>query len=188
MTGTRPTTWHDPPFAEARGTGSLCKNSDQIRPPSQIVPIVVFLSLGAFGAVVLGLYWQMTSQKHVEHPRDAVRRLEANLELYRLDVGHFPTSDEGGLSALLGRPIHLDLEQGWRWRGPYCKTISIDPWGHSYRYATDGDEFRVWSLGPDGVDDTGDEISSFNSTRPSPREINSPRDPVEKESESSKQP
>jgi general secretion pathway protein G len=74
--------------------------------------------------------------------------LEKGLELYKLDVGRFPTNDEG-LQALLRQPPNA---RGWN--GPYLKGSSVpdDPWGRPYRYAYTGvGEPEIVSLGADGA-------------------------------------
>lgn len=35
------------------------------------------------------------------------------------------------------------------------RKIAVDPWGNSYRLSIIGDEIRVWSCGPDGIDNNG---------------------------------
>jgi general secretion pathway protein G len=68
-------------------------------------------------------------------------------DLYRLDVGHYPNSEQG-LAALMKRPPAEN-----RWQGPYLrKDIPNDPWGTAYQYAQPGEhgEFDLFSLGKDG--------------------------------------
>jgi general secretion pathway protein G len=74
--------------------------------------------------------------------------LEKGLELFKLDVGRFPSNDEG-LQALLRQPANA---RGWN--GPYLKGSALpdDPWGRPYRYAYAGSgEPEVLSLGADGA-------------------------------------
>lgn len=74
---------------------------------------------------------------------------EKALEIYKLDVGRFPTNEEG-LDALNKRPA---TSAGWS--GPYLKGSGIpaDPWGHPYRYANPGPSggIEILSLGGDGA-------------------------------------
>jgi general secretion pathway protein G len=86
----------------------------------------------------------------------AVARLAGVLDLYKLDVGRYPTSDEG-LQALLTAPTGV---RGWH--GPYLKDHSLpeDPWSHSFVYhvpsSRAGYDFDLCSLGaasqPGGAD------------------------------------
>lgn len=76
-----------------------------------------------------------------------VDRLSGILDLYRLEVGDYP-SDDAGIEALVERPAGAE-----RWNGPYVKKADavIDPWGRPYRYRYPGEhgEFDLYSLGRD---------------------------------------
>ena len=77
-----------------------------------------------------------------------VERLGGILDLYRLDMGRYPGTDDG-LLALFEPP----MEAG-RWNGPYLKKKNslIDPWGEPYEYRFPGDhgEYDLFTLGADG--------------------------------------
>ena len=77
-----------------------------------------------------------------------IKDFEQALELYKLDVGRFPSSDEG-LSALVAKPASAT-----GWNGPYLKRkdIPTDPWGRAYQYAAPGQhgEVDIYSYGADG--------------------------------------
>lgn len=83
------------------------------------------------------------------------------LEHYYMDVKSYPTSEQG-LQALAERPADLDESVAW---GKYLDEVPRDPWGHDYRYDfAEGEEApRIWSVGPDGNDDEGenDDITSW---------------------------
>jgi len=74
--------------------------------------------------------------------------LVSGLKLYRLDVGDYPSEDEG-LQALLLAPEGVD-----GWNGPYMpkSEIAMDPWKRPYLYTVsdDGARVTVTSLGKDG--------------------------------------
>lgn len=76
--------------------------------------------------------------------------IDKALELYKLDVGRFPTNEEG-LEALIKRPGTAAPT----WAGPYLKsgTVPTDPWGRPYRYANPGANggLEILSLGADGA-------------------------------------
>ncbi|MCB1907705.1 MAG: type II secretion system major pseudopilin GspG [Rhodocyclaceae bacterium] len=78
-----------------------------------------------------------------------IKDFEQALELYKLDVGRFPSSDEG-LGALVGKPADAT-----GWNGPYLKRKDIpsDPWGHAYQYTAPGQhgEVDIYSYGADGA-------------------------------------
>ena len=79
-----------------------------------------------------------------------IENLAATLDLYRLEVGRYPTSSDG-LEALLEEPADA---RGWN--GPYIKKADalIDPWGRPYEYLSPGEqgEFDLFSRGRDGAD------------------------------------
>jgi len=87
------------------------------------------------------------------------RELETALEMYRLDMGTYPTT-EAGLAALVEKP--KDADPRGRWTGPYVSELPTDPWGLPYRYrrvtVSDGTKTTIWSLGPDKCDGTNDDI------------------------------
>jgi general secretion pathway protein G len=70
------------------------------------------------------------------------------LDAYRLDVGRYPSTEEG-LDALRKNPGHET------WDGPYLpKDVPPDPWGKSYVYRAPGEhgDYDLYSLGGDGQD------------------------------------
>lgn len=74
--------------------------------------------------------------------------LDKSLELFKLDVGRYPTTEEG-LEALVKRPGTVN-----GWTGPYLKGgVPSDPWGKPYRYANSGANggIEILSLGADGA-------------------------------------
>ena len=86
-----------------------------------------------------------------------INAVSQRLDQYRIDVGIYPNSQQG-LNALLEAPS--DLSQGDRWEGPYIqKQIPADPWGNPYQYKLENaDQFTVYSLGPDGQDNSEDDV------------------------------
>jgi general secretion pathway protein G len=89
--------------------------------------------------------------------------LEKGLELFKLDVGRFPTNEEG-LEALVRRPANA---RGWN--GPYLKGNAVpeDPWGRAYKYAYAGTgEPEIVSLGADGAPGGEGENVDVRNSRP----------------------
>lgn len=73
--------------------------------------------------------------------------IEKTLELFKLDVGRYPTADEG-LNALVAKPPNAAA-----WTGPYLKGgVPLDPWAHPYVYKPGpGGTVEILSLGADGA-------------------------------------
>ena len=90
---------------------------------------------------------------------DIEANLAAALDLYELDNGKYPTTEQG-LNALLTKPSTNPETPSWN--GPYLKKkkIPLDPWGRAYVYTCPGnhnkDEYDLLSYGPDGVEGKDD--------------------------------
>lgn len=80
--------------------------------------------------------------------RAQIEGLSKALDLYRLEVGHYPNSEQG-LQALVVAPSGEA-----RWTGPYLqKAVPQDPWGRPYIYRQPGEnggEYDLLSMGKDG--------------------------------------
>lgn len=86
--------------------------------------------------------------------RQQIGNTTAALELFRIDVGRYPTTEEG-LGALMTRPSGVEES---KWKGPYMtrKTMPKDGWGRDLRYRAPAQSeaarempFEVFSLGGD---------------------------------------
>lgn len=76
-----------------------------------------------------------------------IKELEQSLDLFKLDVGRYP-SDAEGLRSLIERPGSAN-----GWNGPYLKKdLPNDPWGGAYQYKFQGRSGGpdVFTLGADG--------------------------------------
>ena len=105
---------------------------------------------------------------------DATKVLIASVsdatEAYNANIGHYPTDEEGGLTALLVKPSFSDKSLAEKWRGPYVKQEPKDHWGNKLNYQVaqpgtpeaDQTPFKLWSNGPDGVDGTDDDIKNWS--------------------------
>jgi general secretion pathway protein G len=77
--------------------------------------------------------------------------LEQALELYRLDLNVYPTTEQG-LEALAAAPAGLARPESYR-PGGYIRGLPQDPWGNPYQYLAPGQAgaFDLYSLGADGA-------------------------------------
>lgn len=76
-----------------------------------------------------------------------IKDLEQSLEMYKLDTGRYPSTDEG-LVALVKKPGNAS-----GWNGPYLKSdVPLDPWKREYHYKFPGDhgELDIYSYGQNG--------------------------------------
>lgn len=109
-----------------------------------VVLAILTLLAGLVGPRVLGQLGGAKSKTAAVQIAD----LEKSLDLFKLDVGRYPTSDEG-LQALVSKPA---TAAGWN--GPYVKGgVPNDPWGKPYKYTSPaaGGGVEILSLGADGA-------------------------------------
>jgi general secretion pathway protein G len=135
----------------------------------EILLVIVILLLLASALVVFLLPQQEGAEKNTT--KLLLNNVAQALDMYRLNIGHFPTEQDGGLNALVTKPNFENQKLGEKWQGPYLKpgTRLEDPWGHPIKYEvvdkatmTDdkktGPPYKLYSLGPDGQPDTEDDI------------------------------
>ena len=110
--------------------------------------LVVLAILGLLIAIAAPRVMKYLGSAKSDTARIQVDKLSGILDLYRLEVGHYPTEQEG-LRALVEKPA-----QAGSWNGPYLKNAAslVDPWGAPYLYHAPGQhgEFDLYTLGADG--------------------------------------
>jgi len=79
-----------------------------------------------------------------------MKAVEQALNLYRLDTGGYPTTEQG-LEALVRKPDRPPVPRTWNPNG-YLERVPVDPWGNPYVYVSDGGRFTLRSFGADGVE------------------------------------
>ncbi len=88
------------------------------------------------------------AKKSVAHQQ--IERIGTVLEMYKLDVGTYPTTEQG-LAALVTKPSDVE-----NWNGPYLQSSLSpkDPWDHPWIYTDpsnrSGHDYDLCSAGPDG--------------------------------------
>jgi general secretion pathway protein G len=110
--------------------------------------LVVIVIIGLLAAYVGPKYFAQLGKSEITVARAQIEAFEKSLDTYRLDVGRYPTSEEG-LAALMSAPQGA----GAKWNGPYLKKgVPQDPWGNAYQYRAPGSksEYEIVSLGKDG--------------------------------------
>ena len=118
--------------------------------------MLVVIIIGALVAMVMPRLAGRSEQAKVGAAQaDINTNIATGLKLYELDNGRFPTSEEGGLNALLTKPASAN-----NWNGPYLEKKPIDPWGREYQYKSPGThrtyDYDLYSLGRDGQESLDD--------------------------------
>lgn len=109
--------------------------------------LVVVAIIGLLAGYVGPKYFGQLGKAEVKAARAQIDALDKALDQYRLDVGRYPTNEQG-LNALNVKPVGIS-----RWAGPYLKKeVPADPWGKPYVYKSPGEhgEYDLFSLGRDG--------------------------------------
>jgi len=92
--------------------------------------LVVIAILGLLVAFVAPAALRQLGGARNSVAKQQIERLGSVLELYKLDVGSYPTTEQG-LSALVDKPSDVE-----NWNGPYLKGEKSpkDPWQHPWIY------------------------------------------------------
>jgi general secretion pathway protein G len=109
--------------------------------------LVVMVIIGLLAGIVAPQYFAQIGKSNAKVARAQIESFGQALDQYRLDVGQYPTSEQG-LGALRAAP-----QPAGRWQGPYLKRdIPEDPWGRAYVYKRPGQhgDYDLISLGADG--------------------------------------
>jgi general secretion pathway protein G len=120
--------------------------------------LVVMVIIGLLAGYVGPKYFSQIGKSEVKTARAQIDALGKALDQFRLDVGRYPSSEEG-LQALNAAPAG----EG-RWGGPYLqKAVPNDPWGKPYQYKSPGErgEYDLYSFGKDGQAGGQDEASDI---------------------------
>jgi len=123
--------------------------------------LVVLAILGLLAAIIAPQVLRYLGSSRTQTARVQIQNVVGALELYRLDVGRYPTPGEG-LKALMSAPATAN-----GWNGPYLQreTALNDPWGNPYHYAAPGKhgEVDVYTLGSDNADGGSGEAQDVGS-------------------------
>jgi len=109
--------------------------------------LVVMVIIGLLAGYVGPRFFGQIGKSEVKVTKAQIDALQKALDQYRLDVGHYPSTEQG-LQALMDKP-----SEEAKWAGPYLsKALPKDPWGHDYQYKQPGEhnEYDLLSWGRDG--------------------------------------
>lgn len=110
--------------------------------------LVVLVILGLLAGLVGPQVMRYLGDSKTKTAALQIKDLSAALDLYRIDIGSYPNTDQG-LGSLVEKPGSVA-----NWHGPYVRSNELpqDPWGRDYQYRFPGEhgEFDLWSDGADG--------------------------------------
>lgn len=127
-----------------------------------LLELLVVLGIIAMLAGLVGpQVMKHMGESKVKAAKVQIEDLAQTLDMYKLDVGSYPTSEQG-LNALIENPGDIQ-----RWNGPYLRKakVPLDPWNNEYRYTSPGEhgKFDISSLGADGKEGGEGEDQDLNS-------------------------
>src|SRR5579872_6990504 len=112
--------------------------------------MVVVVILGILAAIIVPKIMSRPEQARVVKVKQDILAIQSALDLYKLDNGMYPTTDQG-LQALVSKPTSEPIPQSWKSDG-YLQQLPQDPWGQAYQYSNENDKLTIFSFGPKGKD------------------------------------
>lgn len=112
--------------------------------------MVVVAILAILAALVVPRIMGRTDDAKRTAAKVQIRNMEGALQLYKLDNGVYPTTEQG-LKALVEKPAVGVIPKNWK-VGGYLPKVPDDPWGTPYKYASPSPkgDYEIISLGTDG--------------------------------------
>jgi len=139
-----------------------------------VVAIIVLLA-----GIILPNYVKRVEKAKMVRAEMDIANLETAIAMYANDMGGYFGNLTGDIS-----PVNTGLVYGPgdtsqnRWRGPYIKGISKDPWGNDYRFYSKGNTppyahgvvpdppsnmpYYIFSYGKDKQEGTPDDINNWD--------------------------
>jgi len=124
----------------------------------ELLVVIVILSLLA--ALVIPKLTGRVDEAKIDTAKIQLKELKRALEMYRLDNGTYPTTEQG-LKALVEKPQTPPVPKKWH---QYLDSLPKDPWGNDYVYIYPAEKhpYELKSKGPDGELGTEDDISVWD--------------------------
>jgi len=124
------------------------RSRNAVRGMTLIEILVVLVLIGIVMGIVGGNFLGKSEEAKRKAAKIEIGQISQALDLYKLETGRFPTSQEG-FQALITAPTGVN-----NWNGPYWKKDSVpkDPWNNEYKYMAPGQHgaYDIISLGADG--------------------------------------
>jgi len=130
---------------------------------SLIEIMVVVVILGILASIVVPKIMSRPDEARIVKAKQDVLAIQNALDLYKLDNGVYPTTDQG-LMALVEKPTTEPFPRDWK---PYLKSLPKDPWGREYLYLNPGqhgdiDVFTEGASGQSGGSGINAEIGNWD--------------------------
>ncbi len=110
--------------------------------------LVVLAIIGLIAAIATPQVLRYLGSARVDTTKAQIKNFQSALELYYIDTGHYPTSEQGLAALQIGPATET------KWNGPYLKQNGAfkDSWGTAYQYKSPAETkpFQIISLGRDG--------------------------------------
>lgn len=128
--------------------------------------MVVIVILGLLAALVVPKLIGRTEEAKRTQTRIQIKNLEQALQLFKLDNGFYPGTEQG-IEALVRAPEIGRVPKNYR-KGGYLDRVPKDPWGNVYVYVSPGTQgdYDITSYGADGVPGGEGEDADINSWDP----------------------
>src|SRR3990167_5201265 len=110
--------------------------------------MVVVVILGILAAIIVPKIMSRPEQARLVKVKQDILAIESALDLYKLDNGRYPTTDQG-LQALVTKPTAPPVPRNWKSDG-YLQEVPVDPWGEKYQYINDSEKVKIFSYGSKG--------------------------------------
>lgn len=112
--------------------------------------MVVLIIIGLLAGIVVPKLMGRTEEAKRTKSAVQIRNLQSAIDLYKLDNGSYPTTDQG-MQALVEKPAVGEAPKRWK-EGGYIEKVPKDAWGNNYVYISPGvhGEYDIYSYGADG--------------------------------------
>jgi len=126
--------------------------------------LIVVAIIGALAVFVVPNFINTEAKAKSKLADAAIKSGLGAIDRYRIDMGYYPRSEDGGLRALIEKPS--DEQEAKKWAGPYVGAEGLkDPWGNDYIYEYPGryneGGYDLSSPGPDGQPGNDDDITNW---------------------------
>lgn len=130
--------------------------------------IVIAILLGLI-AIVTATFLNISEQSDEDLQRIQIGMIDDQMDRFKLDLKRYPTEEEG-LAVLWDKSLLENEEDEAKWNGYLEDPVTKDKWGRELIYYApsqlrEGAPYDIISTGPDGEEDTEDDITNHDQFR-----------------------